>query len=110
MSRACWYLQRSTDDRDQLVLGLFHKKTNDERLHDAVSLRFAFVGDRITPLDAAIDACPELLERDTIPRRLAARLKQAGDQTVEALARDLGLRLPALGVLHRASLRRATHP
>src|SRR5207249_4599249 len=75
---------------DALVLGLYHKKANDERLHDALSLRFAFAGDTITPGDATIAASPELLERDTLPRRIAARLSQDGDQTVEALARALG--------------------
>jgi hypothetical protein len=72
------------------VVGLYHKKANDERLHDAMSLRFAFSGDVITSLDATIEAAPELLERDTIPRRLAARLAQVGDQTVEELAHVLG--------------------
>jgi hypothetical protein len=90
MSRSCWYLQRSTEDRDELVLGLYHKKANDERLHDALSLRFSFTADTITPHAAKIEASPELLERDTIPKRLAAALSKHGDQTVEALAHDLG--------------------
>lgn len=90
MSRSCWYIQRSTEDRDELVLGLYHKKANDERLHNALSLRFSFEADAITPHEAKIDASPELLERDTIPRRLAAQLSKSGDQTVEALSRALG--------------------
>jgi hypothetical protein len=90
ISRSCWYVQRSSEDRDQLVLGLYHKKANDERLHDAMSLRFAFAGDTITPGDATIAASPDLLERDTTPRRLAAYLSQHGDQPVDALARALG--------------------
>ena len=70
LSRSCWFLQRSTEDRDALVLGLYHKKVNDGRLYDALSLRFAFAGDTITPGAATIAASPELLDRDTTPRRL----------------------------------------
>ena len=90
LSRSCWFLQRSTEDRDALVLGLYDKKVNDGRLYDALSLRFAFAGDTITPGAATIAASPELLDRDTTPRRLAAYLSQHGDQSVDALARALG--------------------
>jgi hypothetical protein len=91
MSRSCWYLQRSTQDRDELVVGLYHKKANDERLHDALSLRFAFSGEAITPEKATIADTPELLERTPLAQQLTAALAN-GAKTIPALSTELDVR------------------
>lgn len=88
LARSCWYLQRSTEDRDDLVIGLYHKKANDERLHDALSLRFTFAEGTITPATADLAAVPELRERTPLAQQLAAALAN-GTKTIPALAIEL---------------------
>lgn len=70
------------------MIGLYHKKANDERLHDALSLRFTFAEGTITPATADLAAVPELRERTPLAQQLAAALAN-GTKTIPALAIEL---------------------
>ncbi len=95
LARSCWYLQRSTEDRDDLVIGFYHKKANDERLHDALSLRFSFADGAITPGTADLAASPELQAKVPLVQQLTAALSN-GAKSIPALALELDTKEPTI--------------
>jgi hypothetical protein len=88
LARSVWELRRAEDEDDDLLVGLFHRKTNRGRLYPPFGLRFTF-GERAVALARAdIEDQPDLLARTSLTRQLLALLRSGAktvDEIVDAL-------------------------
>lgn len=98
MARSCWEIRRSNEDEaDTLTVGLFHDKSNEDRLHAARSITFGFeVEDRITMMTSDIADSPELAASTSLASRIRSALR-GGAKTLRDLAEELEAKPDSLG-------------
>jgi hypothetical protein len=97
LARSVWEIRSTQDDEsDLLQMGLYHRKVNGSRLLGSIGLRFTFAADRITltPVDIARE--PDLVARDSLPKRIIAALA-GGAMIVDELAEHVGATPASVG-------------
>jgi hypothetical protein len=94
LARSVWELRKAEDDSEDLVVGLYHRKSNRGKLHPPIGLRYAFGVNTghsgITAAGMDLASAPDLLARASTPQRLRAALGQ-GAATAGELAEALDL-------------------
>src|SRR3990167_9206288 len=90
VARSCWEIRRSNEEEmDSLTVGLFHDKSNEDRLHGPRAFTFGFdVGDRITMSASDIAESPDLAASTTLSSRIRSALR-GGAKSLAALAEEL---------------------
>lgn len=89
-ARACWEIRRSNEEEtDTLTLALFHDKSNDDRLHRPIALKFGFdVPDRVTLSASDLQESPDLAASTTLKTRIRYALS-GGAKTLVDLSEEL---------------------
>ena len=90
MARSCWEVRREDqEESDALTLGLFHDKSNEDRLHSPRGLTFSFeFPDRVTIKGSDVTDSPELAASTRLSSRLRVALR-SGARTLKELAEEL---------------------
>lgn len=88
LGRSIWEARRDDDDGADVLVSLFHRKSNSTRKHPPVTLRFTFAEAMISVSRAELGDRPELLARATLRQQIHALLKR-GARTVASLADEL---------------------
>jgi hypothetical protein len=98
MARSCWEIRRSNEEEaDSLTVGLFHDKSNEDRLHGPRAFTFGFdVGDRITMSASDIAESPDLAASTTLSSRIRSALR-GGAKSLRDLAEELEAKPDSLG-------------
>jgi hypothetical protein len=89
LARSTWEVRRAETDEDgDLVLGLFHRKTNRDRLHPPLGLRFTFSPDMVQVRRHDIEDEPDLAVRMPLAYRVHQALRE-GAKTASEIADEL---------------------
>jgi len=102
MARSCWEIRRSNEEEmDSLTVGLFHDKSNEDRLHGARAITFGFeVEDRITMTTSEIADSPDLAASSSLASRIRSALR-SGAKTLRDLAEELEAKPKSLDTVLR---------
>src|SRR3990167_3974205 len=102
MARSCWEIRRSNEEEmDRLTVGLFHDKSNEDRLHGARAITFGFeVEDRITMTTSEIADSPDLAASSSLASRIRSALR-SGAKTLRDLAEELEAKPKSLDTVLR---------
>jgi hypothetical protein len=88
LGRNIWEARRDDEDSSDVVVSLYHRKSNSTRKHAPVALRFDFQPERITVTEAKIGDRPELLARAPLKLQIRTELLK-GAKTIVELATEL---------------------
>ena len=110
LSRASWEIRRTDepldDEQDEMVLGLFHRKTNARR-HPAIGLRVQFCDDGATRIEAVDPRQePSLADRLSLGHRIVAALGDGAADCVTLADRLDVSQASVRGTLNRLRARR----
>ena len=84
LARSVWELRRGGETTEDLVMALYHRKTNAGRLYAPFALRFRFTPEAVTIQSGDLTQEPDLALRTSVRYRLEAALL-TGQRTTEAL-------------------------
>jgi DNA-directed RNA polymerase specialized sigma24 family protein len=91
LARSTWEVRRAeADDDGDLVVGVFHRKANRDRLHPPLGLRFTFRPDSVHVRRHEVADEPDLAVRMPLAYRVHQALRE-GAKTASEIADDLGI-------------------
>lgn len=91
-ARNIWEVKKMQEaGKDEILIGLFHRKANLSKLHKPIGLKFIYLEDKIEVRRQDINEVEEFAKEISLKERIISLLKEKGLLTATEIAEHLGV-------------------